>query len=92
MWLALGLVLLVLFVVVLSGRDDTSTTSACDWKPGEAEGSQTFIGQRGEFFFYVDGQQQRFTAVRQVPGSGFEHCTIGLTPTTPAPTQPSAGS
>jgi hypothetical protein len=91
LWLALGLVLLVLFVVVLSGRDDTGSTSACDWKPGEAEGSNTFIGQRGEFFFYVDGQQ-RFIAVRSKPNGGFEHCTIALTPTTPAPAQPGAGS
>lgn len=100
LWLALGLVLLVLFVVVLSGRDDTGSTSArddtgstsaCDWKPGEAQGSHTLIGQRGDFSFYVDGQQ-RFIAVKPKPNGGFEHCTIALTPTTAAPAQPGAGS
>jgi hypothetical protein len=89
LWLALGLVLLVLFVVVLSGRDDTGSTSACDWKPGEAEGNYTFTARRGDIEFYVDGQN--FIAQRPAK-DGVEHCTIALTPTTPAPVYPGVGS
>lgn len=90
LWLALGLVLLVLFVLVLSGRDDAGSTSACDWKPGKAEGRHALIGQSGDIVFYIDGQG--FIAERPKPKGGFEHCTIALTPTTPAPAQPGAGS
>lgn len=104
--LALGLVLLVLFVIVLSGRDDTGSNSDvlsgrddtgsnsdCDWKPGKAEGTLTRIGGSGDlavYADYVDGQ--RFIiAERSKPQGEFEHCTIALTPATPVPAQPGAG-
>ena len=91
LWLALGVVLLVLFVVVLSGRDDAGSTSACDWKPGEAEGSRTFIGHTGDITVYLE-DGQRFIAQQPTQDGGVQHCTIALNPTTDAPAQPGEGS
>jgi hypothetical protein len=86
LWLALGLV-----VVVLSGRDGTSSTSTCDWKPGEADGSRTFIGHTGDITVYLE-DGKRFIAQQKTPNDEFQHCTIALTPTTDAPAQPGEGS